>query len=141
MNEAPFGFVRRKRGLLANNAGVPNIAFDDGTIGFGNFADQPGGVRAEDLPLGRHGVDDASGNHGVKFGGEVRHIRDDSDFAVRRPAVQFYSIHDFAQDEVPRDHDPRHRPATGLIEPNVRQLPLLGERRLPAGRLEDPART
>ena len=62
------------------------------------------------------------GSHAVKFGGEVRHIRDDSDFAVRRPAVQFYSIHDFAQDEPRAITNIGINPSTGLIESNVRNF-------------------
>ena len=42
-----------------------------------------------------HWVDTVSwskGNHGIKFGGEVRHIRDNSDFAVRRGELPISSI-------------------------------------------------
>ena len=121
VNDAKFGFARRERGLGANNAAVPNITFDDGLIGFGNFATNPA-VFAQNT---FHWVDTVSmslGNHGVKFGGEVRHIRDNSDFAVRRPGVQFFSIHDFAQDEVQAISILGIDPATGLIAPNLRNF-------------------
>ncbi len=121
VNEAKFGFSRRERGLGANNAGVPNIAFDDGTIGFGNFPTNPA-VFAQNT---FHWVDTLSmsiGNHGVKVGGEVRHIRDNSDFAVRRPGVQFFSIHDFAQDEVEAISVLGIDPSTGMIAPNLRHF-------------------
>ena len=121
VNEAKFGFARRKRGLLATNPGVPNITFDDGLIGFGNFATNPA-VFAQNT---FHWVDTMSislGSHGLKFGGEVRHIRDNSDFAVRRPGVQFFSIHDFAQDEVEAISILGIDPATGLIAPNLRHF-------------------
>nr|MBA2302194.1 TonB-dependent receptor [Acidobacteriota bacterium] len=121
VNEAKFGFARRKRGLLATNPGVPNITFDDGMIGFGNNATNPA-VFAQNT---FHWVDTLSmslGNHGIKFGGEVRHIRDNSDFAVRRPGVQFFSIHDFAQDEVQAISILGIDPTTGQIAPNLRNF-------------------
>lgn len=121
VNEAKFGFARRKRGLGATNAGVPNISFDDGMIGFGNFPTNPA-VFAQNT---FHWVDTLSlnlGNHGVKIGGEIRHIRDNSDFAVRRPGVQFFSVHDFAQDEVQAITILGIDPATGLIAPNERRF-------------------
>jgi hypothetical protein len=62
------------------------------------------------------------GNHNLKFGGEVRHIRDDSDFAVRRPGLSFANVLDFAQDEVRAVSILGVNPATGLIEPNVRNF-------------------
>jgi outer membrane receptor protein involved in Fe transport len=121
VNEARFGYVHRKRGLLATNPGVPNIGFDDGTIAFGNFGTNPASFAQKTF----HWVDTVSlslGSHAVKFGGEVRHIRDDSDFAVRRPAVQFYSIHDFATDEPRAITNIGINPSTGLIESNVRNF-------------------
>jgi outer membrane receptor protein involved in Fe transport len=121
VNEARFGYVHRKRGLLATNPGVPNIGFDDGTIAFGNFGTNPASFAQKTF----HWVDTVSmslGSHAVKFGGEVRHIRDDSDFAVRRPAVQFYSLHDFAQDEPRAITNIGINPSTGLIESNVRNF-------------------
>ena len=121
VNEARFGFSYRKRGLLANNEGVPSIAFDDGIVAFGNFSTNPAGFDQKTF----HWVDTVAmtlGNHGLKFGGEARHIRDDSDFAVRRGGYQFFSIHDFAMDEVSRVTIMGINPNTGLIEPNVRNF-------------------
>lgn len=121
VNEVRFGYVDRQRGLLATNPGVPSIGFDDGVISFGNFGTNPASFTQKTF----HWVDTLSvnlGNHGVKFGGEVRHIRDDSDFAVRRPAVQFYNIHDFAADEPRAITNIGINPSTGLIEPNVRNF-------------------
>jgi outer membrane receptor protein involved in Fe transport len=58
----------------------------------------------------------------AEFGGEIRHIRDDSDFAVRRGGYQFLNIHDFAMDEVSRVTIMGIHPGTGLIEPNIRNF-------------------
>ncbi len=121
VNEARFGLSYRKRGLLANNEGVPNIAFDDGVVAFGNLPTNPAVFAQKTF----HWVDTMSmslGDHGVKFGGEVRHVRDDSDFAVRRGGYQFLNIHDFAMDEVSRVTIMGINPATGLIEPNLRNF-------------------
>ncbi|MGH9330089.1 MAG: carboxypeptidase regulatory-like domain-containing protein, partial [Vicinamibacterales bacterium] len=121
VNEARFGISWRERGLQAMNEGVPNIAFDDGIIGFGNFPTNP----AVFAQYTFHWVDTVSmnlGNHGIKFGGEVRHVRDNSDFAVRRPGIRFFSIHDFAQDEVQSVDILGINPSTGLIEPNLRNF-------------------
>jgi hypothetical protein len=62
------------------------------------------------------------GDHVLKFGGEVRHVRDNSDFAVRTPGVQFYSIHDFAMDEPRAITILGVNPSTNLIEQNVRNF-------------------
>jgi hypothetical protein len=121
VNEARFGYVSRSRGLLATNAGVPSIAFDDGTIAFGNFSTNPAVFTQKTF----HWVDTVSmsrGNHNLKFGGEVRHVRDDSDFAVRRPGLSFANVLDFAMDEVRAVSILGVNPATGLIEPNVRNF-------------------
>ncbi len=121
VNEARFGYVDRSRGLLASNAGVPSIGFDDGTIAFGNFATNPAVFTQKTF----HWVDTVSmsrGSHNVKFGGEVRHVRDDSDFAVRRPGLAFANVLDFAMDEVRSVTILGVNPATGLIEPNVRNF-------------------
>ena len=119
VNEARFGISWRERGLTAMNAGVPNVAFDDGMIAFGNLPTNP----AVFAQYTFHWVDTVSmnkGNHGIKFGGEIRHVRDNSDFAVRRPGIRFFSIHDFAMDEVQSVDILGIHPTTGLIEPNLR---------------------
>ena len=109
-------------------------------VQFGNLATNPAVFTQKTF----HWVDTVSmtaGNHAIKFGGEVRHIRDDSDFAVRRGGFAFFSIHDFAMDEVSRVTNMGINPGTGLIEPNVRNFRFWEIGRLPAGRLEDPVRT
>ena len=121
VNEARFGLNYRNRGLLAQNEGVPNIAFDDGTVSFGNLPTNPAVFTQKTF----HWVDTISmslGNHGLKFGGEVRNVQDDSDFAVRRGGYNFLNIHDFAMDEVHRVSIMGINPSTGLIEPNVRNF-------------------
>lgn len=121
VNEGRFGYVSRTRGLEANNAGVPSITFDDGTIAFGNLPTNPAVFTQKTF----HWVDTVSmsrGNHNVKFGGEVRHVRDDSDFAVRRPGLAFANVLDFAMDEVRSVTILGVNPATGLIEPNIRNF-------------------
>ena len=121
VNEARFGLSYRNRGLTAMNEGVPQINFDDGMVQFGNLATNPAVFTQKTY----HWVDTMSmtvGDHAIKFGGEVRHIRDDSDFAVRRGSFAFLSVHDFAMDEVSRVTNMGINPATGLIEPNVRNF-------------------
>jgi outer membrane receptor protein involved in Fe transport len=121
VNETRFGYSYRKRGLLANNEGVPSIGFDDGVVAFGNFATNPAFFEQKTF----HWVDTVSwtlGDHGLKLGGEVRHIRDNSDFAVRRGNYQFLNIQDFAMDEVSRVTIMGINPGTGLIEPNIRNF-------------------
>ena len=121
VNEARFGYVSRSRGLLANNAGVPQHhlrRWDDRSSA---TCHEPGRVHAEDVSLGRHGVDVARQSH-VKFGGEVRHIRDDSDFAVRRPVYRVRSTCSTSRWTKCARDDHRHQPRTGLIEPNIRNF-------------------
>jgi hypothetical protein len=119
VNEARFGYVSRERGLLAENEGVPAITFDDGTIAFGNFSTNPAVFTQKTF----HWVDTVTmsrGNHNFKFGGEIRHVRDDSDFAVRRPGLNFANVLDFAADEVRAVNILGVNPATNLIEPSWR---------------------
>jgi outer membrane receptor protein involved in Fe transport len=121
VNEARFGLSYRNRGLTSMNDGVPQIDFDDGVVRFGNLATNPAVFTQKTF----HWVDTMSitaGDHAIKFGGEVRHIRDDSDFAVRRGSYAFQSLHDFAMDEVGRVTNMGINPGTGLIEPNVRNF-------------------
>lgn len=121
VNEVRFGYVSRSRGLLATNAGVPSISFDDGTIAFGNFPTNPAVFTQKTF----HWVNTVSmsrGSHNLKFGGEIRHVRDDSDFAVRRPGLAFANVLDFAMDEVRAVTILGVNPATGMIEPNVRNF-------------------
>lgn len=121
VNEARFGYQKRRRLLDETNRGVPNIAFDDGMVSFGNFGTNPATFEpatfhwANTLTMNR-------GNHVLKVGGEVRHVRDNSDFAVRTPAVAFYSIHDFAMDEPRAITNLGVNPSTNLIETNVRNF-------------------
>ena len=121
VNEARFGLSRRARALEAMNEGVPNIAFDDGLISFGNLPTNPA-VFIQKTFHWNDTVTMTRGDHAVKWGGEWRYIQDDSDFAVKRGGYQFYNIFDFAQDE-PRavtimGIDPR----IGQIVPNVRNF-------------------
>jgi hypothetical protein len=121
VHEARFGFVTRTRGLQAENAGVPAITFDDGVIAFGNFSTNPAVFTQDTF----HWVDTITmsrGDHNFKFGGEIRHVRDDSDFAVRRPGLAFANVLDFASDEVRSVTILGVNPSTGLIEPNVRNF-------------------
>jgi hypothetical protein len=121
VNEARFGFSRRNRGLLANNAGVPNINFDDGVIAFGNLPTNP----AVFIQNTFHWVDTVAmntGDHALKFGGEYRYIQDNSDFAVRRPGINFYNLFDFAQDEPARVTILGIDPRIGQIAPNIRHF-------------------
>jgi len=121
VNESRFGFSRRRRFLGSENAGVPNIQFDDGLIQFGNNPTNP----AVFIQNTFHWVDTLStniGNHSVKMGGEWRYIQDNSDFAVRRPGLRFFNIHDFAQDEVQSVDILGIDPRTGIITQNVRNF-------------------
>jgi outer membrane receptor protein involved in Fe transport len=121
VNEARFGYSYRKRSLLAQNEGVPNVTFSEGVVAFGNLPTNPAFFEQKTF----HWVDTVSwskGNHGIKFGGEVRHIRDNSDFAVRRGNYNFLNIHDFAMDEAAAVTIMGINPGTGLIEPNIRNF-------------------
>lgn len=119
INEARFGFSRRLRGLGTENAGVPSIGFDEGVIGFGNFPTNP----ALFVQNTFHWIDTVSitvGNHAIRFGGELRRIQDNSDFAVSRPGVSFYSIQDFAMDEPRAISIIGVDPATNTVAGNIR---------------------
>lgn len=121
VNETRFGWSRRRRGLDAINEGVPNITFDEGVIAFGNLPTNPA-VFIQDTFHWTDTVSLNKGDHALKFGGEFRWVRDNSDFAVRRPGIGFFSIHDFAMDEPARVSILGINPNTQLIEPNIRNF-------------------
>jgi hypothetical protein len=119
VNEARFGFNRRFRGLGVSSEGVPYITFDDGALPFGDFPTNP----ANWVQNTFHWADTISytrGRHSLKFGGELRRIQDNSNFATKRPQYSFYSIFDFAQDESRLVQNAGINPGTGLITTNVR---------------------
>jgi hypothetical protein len=121
VNEARFGFSRRSRGLGSENEGVPNITFDDQLIAFGNQPTNP----AIFIQNTFHWIDTLSmnvGNHSLKMGGEWRYIQDNSDFTVKRPGLRFFSVHDFAQDEVEALDILGIDPRSGIITQNVRNF-------------------
>ena len=107
-------------------------------IAFGNLPTNPAVFTQKTF----HWVDTVSmsrGNHNLKFGGEVRHVRDDSDFAVRRPDYQFCQRARLRDRRSARGHrSSASTRRTGLIEPNIRNFRFWETRRLLPGRLEDP---
>lgn len=120
VNQFRFGYSRRLRDLGTENEGVPFISFDSGVnVSFGNLPTNP----ATFVQNTFHWVDTYSitkGDHGIRFGGEVRRIQDNSDFAVSRPEYDFANIHDFAQDEPRAVSIVGVDPAANTIAGNVR---------------------
>ena len=79
-----------------------------GSIGFGNLPTNPAVFAQKTF----HWVDTVSmnqGNHGIKFGGEVRHVRDNSDFAVRRPGYPLLQHPRLREGRGAVGRHPRHR--------------------------------
>ena len=101
--------------------------------------DQPGRVRAEDVPLGRHGVDEPRATTASSSAARSGTSATTPTSRSGAGGYQFFNIHDFAHGRGARGHDPRHQPRHRPDRAQHPQLPLLGERLLRPGRLEDPA--
>ena len=138
VNEARFGYSYRKRSLLANNEGVPNVTFVDGVVAIWQLPDQPGLLRAEDVPLGGHRLVEPREPRDQVRRRSPAHSRQ---FRFRGPPrrlpVPEYprlcdgrsaSGHDHGDQSQHRAHRAEHP-----------QLPLLGDRVLRPGRLEAAA--
>ena len=100
-------------------------------------ADEPGRVHAEDVPLGRHGVDvPRQPQPEVRWRSAPRPRR----LGLRGPASEL-SVCQRARlrdRRSARRLDPRREPSDQSDRTQHPQLPVLGDRRLLSGRLEDP---
>jgi hypothetical protein len=108
LNEARFNFTKfafdEVQSSSATNFGIPRIEIEsllrDGRIRFGaNQSETTPGVFSEKTLEFRDVVSNVRGNHGFKFGGEIRkEFNDDNLNGASRPLYTFASLFNFAND-------------------------------------------
>ncbi|MGH9349916.1 MAG: TonB-dependent receptor domain-containing protein, partial [Vicinamibacterales bacterium] len=119
VSESRFGLNRLDINFEQRDPGVPMIGLNDGTQGFGMATILSTFV---DTYQFTNTVSMSFGNHGIKLGGEYRHVKDDVNGPSNRPSMTFANIHDFAQDEVFFIGSVGVDPRSGLIASNVRHF-------------------
>ncbi|MDP9158732.1 MAG: TonB-dependent receptor [Acidobacteriota bacterium] len=88
LNEARAGYTQNNTSIGAVDPGVPQIGFDDGSLGFGSYAGYPQFFK-EHIYQYSDMVSIGHGNHSVKVGVDVRRNIENSEFNVARPSYYF----------------------------------------------------
>jgi hypothetical protein len=98
LNEFRAGYVQNNQTIGAANPGVPQIGFDDGTLGFGSYAGYPQFFK-ENIYTYADMVSLSHGNHNMKAGVDIRRNIENSEFNVARPSYYFFDPLFFAIDQ------------------------------------------
>lgn len=98
INDLRVGFSRNKNLVDVDaNAGVPSIAFGDGSAGFGSYNGYPQ-FFIENVYSYSDMVSLTKGNHNLKMGVDYKDNRENSEFNVGRPSYSFFDQLFFAVD-------------------------------------------
>jgi hypothetical protein len=97
LNEFKAGYVQNVNLIGTNKPGVPLIAFDDGSLGFGSYNGYPQYFR-ENIYSYSDMVSLSHGNHNMKIGADVRRNIENSQFSVARGSYYFSDPIFFAAD-------------------------------------------
>ncbi len=98
LNEARAGFQRNRNDLSTAVPGVPSIAFDDGSAGFGSYNGYPQLFRENVYSYGDM-MTFVRGKHTLKAGADFRRNIENSEFNVARPSYYFFDQLFFAVDQ------------------------------------------
>lgn len=96
-NEFRVSYAREQNDIAVNAPGVPSIAFDDGSLGFGSYSGYPQVFRdkiytyADLVSLSR-------GKHNLKAGAEIRRNVEQGNYEYGRPSYSFFDPLFFALD-------------------------------------------
>ena len=139
LNEFRAGYAGNGNDVSVDLPGVPEIDFDDSTLGFGSYNGYPQTFH-ENIYTYADMVSVNHGKHNLKAGVDVRRNIENSDFNVGRPSYGFFDSLFFATD-APYSESAGVDPGfTGNMAcPPGNQYPALaklGGRRLRSGRLE-----
>jgi hypothetical protein len=97
LNEFKAGYVQNVNLIGTNAPGVPFMAFDDGSTGFGSYNGYPQYFR-ENIYTYSDMVSVSHGNHNMKIGVDVRRNIENSQFSVARGSYYFSDPIFFAAD-------------------------------------------
>ena len=97
VNELRVGYSRSRNEVDTSLPGVPDIAFDDGSMGLGSYNGYPQFFN-ENIYTYSDMVSVTKGSHNLKFGVEYRDNRENSEFNVARPSLYFFDPLFFAAD-------------------------------------------
>src|SRR5262249_28381595 len=89
LNEFRAGYAGNGNVVGATLPGVPQVGFDDGTLGFGSYAGYPQ-IFHENIYTYADMVSISHAAHNIKIGGEVRRNMENSNFNVGRPFYYFF---------------------------------------------------
>jgi Carboxypeptidase regulatory-like domain/TonB dependent receptor len=97
INEAKAGYVLNRSDISVAVPGVPSVAFDNGTAGFGSYSGYPQYFHENIYTYGDM-MSLQKGKHSLKFGGDIRRNLENSEFDIARPSYYFFDQLYFAQD-------------------------------------------
>jgi hypothetical protein len=97
LNEFRAGYARNDSVIAVPLPGVPGIAFDDGTAGFGPDVGNPQSTR-ENIYSYNDVLSVAHGKHNLKVGGELRRNLENSEMDAGLPTYSFFDPLFFAID-------------------------------------------
>jgi len=100
LNELRAGYTQNNTDIDISSAtsGVPQIGFNDGSLGFGSYAGYPQFFK-ENIYQYSDMVSWTHGNHSIKIGGDIRRNIENSVFNVARPSYYFFDMMMFAIDQ------------------------------------------
>ncbi len=97
INEAKAGYVLNRGDVNVSTPGIPSIAFDDGSAGFGSYSGYPQYFHENIYTYGDM-MSLQKGKHSLKFGGDFRRNLENSEFDIARPSYYFSDQLFFAAD-------------------------------------------
>ena len=97
INELRAGYTSYINTIHATNPGVPAIALDDGTAGFGSYNGYPQFFKEHEYSYGDM-VSISHGSHNIKIGVDIKRNLENSEFNVARPSYEFVDSIWFAAD-------------------------------------------
>jgi hypothetical protein len=97
VNEAKAGYVLNRSDVNVAVPGVPSVAFDDGSAGFGSYSGYPQFFHENIYSYGDM-MSLQKGKHSLKFGADFRRNLENSEFDIARPSYDFNDQLFFAAD-------------------------------------------
>jgi hypothetical protein len=97
VNEAKAGYVLNRGDVQVSTPGIPSIAFDDGSAGFGSYSGYPQFFHENIYTYGDM-MSFQKGKHSIKAGADFRRNIENSEFDIARPSYYFNDQLFFAAD-------------------------------------------
>jgi len=97
LNEFRAGYTANKNLIKTATPGVPDVNFDDTSLGFGSYSGYPQFFK-ENVYTYSDMVSISHGNHNLKIGADFRRNIENSEFNVARPSYYFFDPLFFAAD-------------------------------------------